>query len=84
MSITRKIKRSKAKENKKIAKKIMKEVGDTIASMPKTCRKCSAELDKSNNASLDEWKIKIFESGRVDLTCGSCSEIDENALQGNK
>lgn len=84
MSITRKIKRKKAKENKKTAKKVMRKVGDTIASMPKVCRKCNTELDKSNDASLDEWKIKIFESGRVDLTCGDCSEVDKNTLQGSK
>ena len=77
-SINRKLRRRKEKEQKKKSKQVMKEVGEHIAAMPKNCRGCGIELDKTDHAALDEWKIKIFESGRVDLTCGQCSTTGES------
>lgn len=72
-SIDRKIKRKKEKEKRKRSQKVMKEVGEMISSMPKTCKSCGVELDSSDHESLDKWRIKIFESGRFELTCGSCA-----------
>lgn len=72
-SVDRKIKRKREKERRKHSQRIMKEIGETISSMPKFCKDCKATLDTSDHESLDKWRIKIFESGRVELTCGSCA-----------
>tara|TARA_A200000159_G_scaffold32967_2_gene29601 strand:- start:559 stop:813 length:255 start_codon:yes stop_codon:yes gene_type:complete len=81
-SIDRKIKRKKQRETKKKSEKIMKEVGAAISSMPSYCHVCNVELNKSDTASLDKWRIKIFETGRVELTCGECHEKIENQEEG--
>ena len=78
-SLDRKIRRKREKEKKKKSQKVMKEVGELISSMPKTCRSCGAELDTSDHESLDKWRIKIFESGRVELTCGDCAVDDDKS-----
>ena len=78
-SLDRKIRRKREKEKKKKSQKAMKEVGDMISSMPKFCGSCGAELDTSDHAALDKWRIKIYESGRFELTCPSCLEIDDKS-----
>ena len=78
-SMNRKIRRKKEKEKQKKSRKVMKEVGEMISSMPKFCRSCGVELDTDDHESLDKWRIKIFESGRVDLTCGECATTEDNS-----
>tara|TARA_B100000242_G_C42817818_1_gene380120 strand:+ start:176 stop:427 length:252 start_codon:yes stop_codon:yes gene_type:complete len=77
MTSSRKIKRRKELQARKKSKKVLKEVTKNIDRMPKFCSKCGIEFDKTVNSNLDEWRIQIYETGRVVLTCGNCQVLNE-------
>lgn len=77
MTSARKIRRKKEIEARKRSKKVLKEVTKSIDKMPKTCSSCGIELDKTVNENLDSWRIQVYETGRVVLTCGNCQVLKE-------
>ena len=74
-SSSKKIRRKKLLEKRKLAKKKMSALQETLGKMPKKCWKCSAKFDKSVH--LDTWKIEVF-SDRILLICDSCFKKMEN------
>ena len=79
MTSARKIKRKRELEARKKSNKMLKEVTKSIDSMPKVCSSCGAELDKTVSENLDNWRIQIYETGRVVLTCGNCHAAKEQS-----
>lgn len=79
MTSTRKIKRKRELEARKKSNKALKEVTKSIDKMPKICSSCGVEFDKTINENLDNWRIQIYETGRVVLTCGNCNAVKEQS-----
>lgn len=79
MTSARKIKRKRELQARKKSNKVLKEVTKNIDRMPKICSKCDDEFDKTVNENLDQWRIQVYETGRVVLTCGKCQLLDERS-----
>ena len=72
-NFARKIKRKKARQNKKFAQKKLKEVEESITNMPEQCAQCGRGF---NQEEADSWTIKIsLEEGAI-MTCPECQEIN--------
>lgn len=76
-SINRQIQRKKNLRQKKEAKKASKQVENKINSMPKICGVCSADFDSTDKDMLNQWRIAVWDDGRINLTCPDCGPTAE-------
>jgi hypothetical protein len=70
-SMSRSIRRKKAKAEKKAAKKKLKKVMGAIDHMPDYCHKCAKNTSDAEDDKM-EWYVEIGHSGDVRLTCPKC------------
>lgn len=71
-SMNRSIKRKKAKEEKKVARKKLKKVMGAMDKMPDHCWKCVKNINKNTEDSKMDWYVEISNEGDVRLTCPEC------------
>ena len=71
-SLGRKIRRKQRSDLRKKMKKQGKEIEDQISKLPKACDECDAPFDKSKTDQLDQWRIAVYDDGKVNLVCGDC------------
>ena len=71
-SLKRKIERKRLLKKKKAMDKAMKGVTEKVDSMPKICGECGADFDKSDKEMLNQWRIAVYDDGRIHLTCPKC------------
>ena len=76
-SLGRKMKRKRARAEKKHADKLMKQVGDRVKATPKVCGECDAQFDNTDKESLNKWRVAVYDDGRIYLTCPECGPSDE-------
>ena len=76
-SINRQMKRKKELRQRKEAKKAAKQIEGQISSMPKICGACGADFDNTNKEMLNQWRIAVWDDGRVELTCPDCGPTQE-------
>jgi hypothetical protein len=79
MSLARKIKRKQDVALQKEMKKKSKAIEQKISSIPKSCDECGIPFDRNDTASLNKWRIAVYEDGPVNLVCPDCvpPDIDE-------
>ena len=71
-SLGRKIRRKQRSDLRKKMKKQGKEIEDQISKLPKACDECDTPFDKSKTDQLDQWRIAVYDDGKVNLVCGDC------------
>ena len=83
-SINRQLQRKKSLRQRKEAKKAVKHVQNQVGSMPKICGECGANFDDTDKEMLNQWRIAVWDDGRVELTCPNCGPTQEEiaASQG--
>ena len=74
-SLGRKLRRSKELQDRKNAKKMMRSVNRQLANEPKSCGECGALFDNTEKDMLNKWRVAVYDDGRVNLACPSCSEV---------
>ena len=52
--------------------------------MPTSCGECGAPFDKSDKEGLDQWRIAVYDDGRVHLACPNCVPEDIKAKLAKK
>ena len=70
-SMSRSIRRKKAKAEKKAARKKLKKVIGAMDHMPDHCFKCAKNIEDSDDKKMD-WYVEISHGGDVRLTCPKC------------
>lgn len=55
----------------------MKEVSKFAGGMPKVCGACGADFDNTDKEALNQWRIAVWDDGRVDLACPDCGPSEE-------
>ena len=85
-SLNRQLKRKKSLRKRKEAKKAVRQIENQVSSMPKICGVCDADFDDTDKDMLNQWRIAVWDDGRVELTCPSCGPTPEeiSASQGEK
>ena len=89
-SLKRKMERKKALKQKKLFKKEFQRVQQAVESAPKICGECGASFDNTDKEMLNQWRVAVYEDGRVHLTCPACgpteeeitSSLEDDRLQG--
>ena len=83
-SSKRQLKRQKKLKKQKELKKAARQIEEQVSGMPKTCGVCSADFDNTDKEMLNQWRIAVWDSGRVELTCPNCGPTPEEiaASQG--
>ena len=83
-SVDRQIKRKKKLRERKEAKKAARQVENQVNSMPKNCDVCGASFSSTDKDMLDQWRIAVWDDGRIELTCPDCGPTPEEiaASQG--
>ena len=76
-SLKRKLERKRAREQKKFVEKEMQRIQRTVSAAPKVCGECGATFDNTDKDALNEWRIAVYEDGRVHLTCPACGPTPE-------
>ena len=76
-SINRQLKRKKKLQERKEAKKAARQIENQVSSMPKTCAVCNADFDNTSKEMLNQWRIAVWDDGRVELTCPKCGPTQE-------
>ena len=76
-SLKRKIERRRLLKKKKAMDKAMKGVTEKVDAMPKICGECGADFDKSDKEMLNQWRIAVYDDGRIHLTCPKCGPTPE-------
>jgi uncharacterized protein with PIN domain len=71
------MKRKRARTEKKNADKLMKQVDEKLKSMPKVCGECNAQFDNTDKETLNEWRLAVYDDGRIHLTCPKCGPSHE-------
>ena len=71
-SINRQLKRKKQLEKRKQAKRKAKNVENQINSMPSKCAVCDSDFNTTDRDMLNQWRIAVWDDGRIELTCPSC------------
>lgn len=84
MAGSRSIKRKKELAARKKANKASKQVSEAISKMPTSCGECGAPFDKSDKEGLDQWRIAVYDDGRVHLACPNCVPEDIKAKLAKK
>ncbi len=85
-SLNRQLSRKKKLRERKEAKKAVKQVENQVSSMPKICGVCDADFDDTDKEMLNQWRIAVWDDGRVELTCPNCGPTPEEiaASQGEQ
>ena len=73
---SRKLRRKQELTRRKEAKKVSKQVSKALSSMPETCGECGTVFDRTNKENLDQWRIAVYDDGRVHLACPDCVPED--------
>jgi hypothetical protein len=76
-SMTRKIQRAKARAEQKRAHGAMQKAFKTFDGMPKECGECAAIFDRTAPDALDQWRLAVYDDGRVHLVCPKCGPTPE-------
>ena len=76
-SLNRQMKRKKKLRERKETKKAVKQVENQVNSMPKICGVCSVDFDDTDKEMLNQWRIAVWDDGRVELTCPTCGPTPE-------
>ena len=76
-SLNRQMKRKKKLRQRKEAKKAVKQIENQVSGMPEICGVCDADFDNTNKDMLNQWRIAVWDDGRVELTCPSCGPTPE-------
>ena len=84
MASSRSIKRKKELAARKEAQKSAKKVGDAISRMPTACDECGIPFDKKDKTMINEWRIAVYDDGRVHLVCPGCVPDDVKAKSKNQ
>ena len=80
-SLDRKLKRSKRLKEKKSAQKKARQVENQVNSMPKICAVCNADFDNTDREMLNQWRIAVWDDGRIELTCPKCGPTPEEIAE---
>jgi hypothetical protein len=73
-SLKRKMQRKKLLKARKEATKAMSAVSKQVDSMPKHCGECGTTFEMADKETIDQWKIAVWEDGRIYLSCPRCYE----------
>ena len=76
-SIKRQMERKRRLAQEKEAKKASRQVEQQIGGMPKICGECGAEFDNTDKEALNQWRIAVWDDGRINLTCPNCGPSAE-------
>lgn len=76
-SMTRKMQRARARTEKKRAEGAMQKAFKTFDGMPKSCGECGVLFDRSAPEALNQWRVAVYDDGRVHLTCPKCGPTPE-------
>lgn len=76
-SLKRQMERKKEQRAKKEIKKSSRAVEQQISSMPKSCGECEAAFDNTDKEALNQWRIAVWDDGRINLTCPNCGPTAE-------
>ena len=57
-------------------KKKSREIESKMSAMPKCCDECGALFDKNDKASLNKWRIAVYDEGPINLVCPDCVPDD--------
>lgn len=76
-SINRQLERKKKLRQRKEAKKAARQLESHVNSMPKICAVCNADFDNTSKEMLNQWRIAVWDDGRVELTCPNCGPTQE-------
>ena len=79
MSLARKVRRAKELKLRKEARKIkkaQKQIENMISSIPDNCDECGVPFDRTDVATLNEWRIAVYDDGVINLVCPSCVPED--------
>lgn len=82
-SMTRKIRRESERNRNDNEKKAMKKAFKTFDGMPKKCGECAAEFDNTDKEVLNQWRVAVYDDGRVHLTCPNCGPTPEELEKAN-
>ena len=72
MSLSRKMRRKQERALKKEMAKKTRAIENKVHTMPKSCDECDAPFDKTDQASLNEWRIAVYDDGPIHLVCPAC------------
>ena len=81
-SLDRKLRRKRERAEKKHAEKVMKQVGDHVEAMPRVCGECGDNFDKTDRSAMNEWRLAIYDDGRIHMTCPKCGPTPEEIQSG--
>lgn len=77
MNFSRKLKRNKAKERAKHARKALKTMSKRMDSLGESCRACGKPFDRNDPEALSSWVV-YAEDNDARLVCPTCKKkIDE-------
>ena len=85
-SIKRQLERKRKLAQQKEAKKASRKIEQQIDVMPKVCGECGADFDNADKEALNQWRIAVWDDGRINLTCPNCGPTAEEiaAHKGSK
>ena len=83
-SIKRQLQRKNKLQATKNARKKAKQVEQQVNSMPKICAQCGADFDSTDREMLNQWRIAVWDDGRVELTCPNCGPTPEEIVASEK
>lgn len=76
-SFNKQLKRKNKLKKRKQAKAAAKKVENQINSMPKQCDVCGADFNATDKEILNQWRIAVWDDGRIELTCPKCGPTHE-------
>ncbi len=82
-SLKRQLRRKKEIKQQKEARKTTKQVEQQVSAMPKTCGVCNDIFDNTNKEMLNQWRIAVWDDGKVELTCPKCGPTPEEIEASN-
>ena len=82
-SIKRQLNRKKQLKKRKQAQKKARVVEKQINTMPKQCAVCDADFNSADKEMLNQWRIAVWDDGRIELTCPKCGPTPEEIAAFN-
>ena len=67
-SLSRKMRRKQARDQKKKAEKAIKNVSKSLDTMPKLCGGCGVDFDSTDKDMLNQWRLAVYDNGTIHLT----------------
>ena len=83
-SLKRQLQRKKERKIKKATRKAARDVEQQVSSMPKICGECGVDFDSTNKEMLNQWRIAVWDDGRVNLTCPACGPVSYTHLRAHE